>query len=242
VANFDLSPTGMRQWVKARETPYARALYNLARGMQRASIPVVPGLHKVLYFLHRQTVGGLSGLAHALWYKPLFQSRLERPAPRLFLYGGMPVVNGPLRMRFGSDCRVAGVMTISGRSTGAETPELVVGDNVDLGWGSTISVGRRVEIGNNVRLAPGVLLLGYPGHPVDPEARARGEPETEDQVGDIILEDDVWLASRVIVMEGVRIGRGTIVAAGSVVTRDLPPFVIAAGVPAKVKRKLAGGI
>lgn len=242
MANFDLSPNRMRQWVKARETPFARALYDLTRWGQRANLPVVPGLHKTLYFLHRLTVGGISRLAHALWYKPLFQSRLERPAPRLFLCDGMPLVEGPLRIRLGSDCRVNGVMTITGRSIGAETPELVVGDNVDLGWGARISVGRRIEIGNNVRLAPGVLLLGYPGHPVEAAARARGESETLDQVGDIILEDDVWLASRVIVMKGVRIGRGTIVAAGSVVTRDLPPFVIAAGVPAEVKRKLAGEI
>ncbi len=207
VANFDLSPNRLRQWVKARETPLARALYNLARWAQRASVPVVPGLHKALYFLHRQTASGLSRLVSALWYKPLFQSQLERPARRLFLFGGMPVVRGPVRVRLGSDCRVDGNTLILGRRTGATTPELVVGDNVDLGLGTIIAVGCSVEIGNNVRLTPSVNLFGYPGHPVDAEARARGEAETEDQVGDIILEDDVWLASRVIVMQGVRIGR-----------------------------------
>ncbi len=60
-------------------------------------------------------------------------------------------------------------------------------------------------------------------------------------MGDIILEDDVWLATGVSVMAGVRIGRGTIVAAGSVVTHDLPAGVLAGGIPAQVIHSLEGG-
>ena len=63
-------------------------------------------------------------------------------------------------------------------------------------------------------------------------------PDTEDQVGDIVIENDVWLATGVTVLAGVRIGRGSIVAANSVVTRDLPPGVLAAGAPARVVRHL----
>jgi hypothetical protein len=92
-----------------------------------------------------------------------------------------------------------------------------------------------------VRLAANVHLAGYPGHPIDAAARARGEPETDDQVGDIVLEDDVWLATGVTVLKGVRIGCGTIVGAGSVVTRDLPAFVLAGGAPARVIRSIEQG-
>ena len=63
-------------------------------------------------------------------------------------------------------------------------------------------------------------------------------PELDSQCGDIVLEDDVWLATNVSVSAGVTIGRGTIVAAGSVVTKDLPAFVLAGGVPARVIRSL----
>ena len=50
----------------------------------------------------------------------------------------------------------------------------------------------------------------------------------------VVIEDDVWVGSRVIILKGVTIGRGSVIAAGSVVTRSIPPYSICAGVPARV--------
>jgi maltose O-acetyltransferase len=58
---------------------------------------------------------------------------------------------------------------------------------------------------------------------------------------DVVLEPHVWIGNRVTILKGVRIGYGSIVAAGSVVTRSIPPMSIAGGVPAKVIRPLEGG-
>ncbi|WP_232325882.1 acyltransferase [Spirosoma montaniterrae] len=52
--------------------------------------------------------------------------------------------------------------------------------------------------------------------------------------GDVIIEDHVWVASRVTILPGVRIGRGSVIASGAVVTKDVPPMSIAGGVPAKI--------
>ena len=54
---------------------------------------------------------------------------------------------------------------------------------------------------------------------------------------DIVVEDDVWIGSRSIILKGVKIGKGSIIGAGSVVTKDIPPYSIACGVPAKVIKK-----
>ena len=54
----------------------------------------------------------------------------------------------------------------------------------------------------------------------------------------IIIEDDVWLGSGVVVLDGVRIGRGSVIAAGAVVNKDVPPHVVAAGVPARVIKSI----
>lgn len=154
----------------------------------------------------------------------------------------MPLLMGPLALHFGRDCRVSGRTTISGRWSSDPTPELRVGANCDIGWLTTIAVGGRVVLGDNVRIAGRAFLAGYPGHPVDAADRAAGLPDTADQVGDIVLEDDVWLATGVTVLAGVTIGKGTIVAAGSVVTKDLPAGVLAAGAPARVVRPLRSGL
>ena len=91
----------------------------------------------------------------------------------------------------------------------------------------------RISIGDDVQIGPRVQLL-TPTHPLDPEAR-RSKWEA---AAPITIGDNVWLAGGVIVCPGVRIGADTVVGAGSVVTRDLPPGVLAVGAPARVVRSL----
>lgn len=233
-----MSAATLRQWAKNGESPVARILWRAAKALRYGSVPCIPAIHKPLYGLRMAVREGTGFLIRTAWTTPLFQSRLEAPAPRLYLYGGMPLVLGPVHISMGSDVRLSGQTTISGKPTSHPAPRLEVGSNVGIGWQTTIAVGTRVVLGDNVRIAGRAFLAGYPGHPVDAADRAAGKPCTPDQAGDIILERDVWLATGVSVMAGVTIGEGTIVAAGSVVTRDLPPGVIAGGMPARVIREL----
>lgn len=239
MSNELFKPGGLRAWAKRRETPLASLLYRIAIWWRYASLPHLRPLHGALYAVYTSLDSIVRNLARVLWITPLFQARLEQPAKHLYVFGGMPMVQGPVRITLGAGCRIGGSSNIMGRTSSVPAPRLIVGDNCDVGWGHSIAVGRLVRFGNNVRLASRVTLAGYPGHPVDARARARGEPDTEDQVGDIVLEDDVWLGQGVYVLGNVTIGRGTIVGAGSVVTGDLPPNVLAAGNPARVIRQLS---
>ena len=234
-----MTSLALRQWVKRSDNPLSLAVYSAAMWWRSAAVPCIPPIHRTLYAIHRAALAASGNFIRIAWTTPLLQSRLVRPAPRLFLYSGMPQVLGPLEISIGPDCRISGQTTFSGRSAGAAKPTLSLGRNCDVGWQTSIAVGRRIVLGDNVRIAGRALLAGYPGHPLDAVARAAGLPETDDQVGDIILEDDVWLATGVTVVAGVRIGRGTVVAAGSVVTKDLPANVLAAGNPARVIRAIA---
>lgn len=230
-------PLRLRQWIKRQEHPLARALYRTNKRLRALDVPVIRPVHAPLYYLFVAFSRAFAGLLSVLWWTPLFKARLAGPAPGLVLYGGgLPFVAGPLVIRIGRGCRVSTQTSFLGRSAGVAIPALTVGDNVDIGWQTTIAVGRRVVLGNDVRIAGRAFLAGYPGHPLDPVARARGLPDTPDQVGDVVLEDGVWLATGVTVSAGVTIGRGTVIAAGSVVTRNLPPGVLAGGVPARVIR------
>lgn len=226
-------------WIRRRETPLADTLFRLAKSLRMMDFPVFPGFHRALLAVH-QTVAATVGFAsRVFYYTPMFRSKLAGTHRHLHLAGkGMPLVTGPVRISMGDGCRLSTALTISGRSAGHAVPVLEIGRNVGIGWQTTIAVGRKVIFEDNVRIAGRAFFAGYPGHPVDPVARADGKPDTEDQVGDIILRRDVWLGTGCTVSAGVEIGEGSIIAAGSVVTKSIPGGVLAAGVPARVIRPL----
>ena len=90
-----------------------------------------------------------------------------------------------------------------------------------------ITIGKRVLIGPNVTLCT-------TGHPIHPEHRMDGMYSFPITIG-----DNVWLGANVIVMPGVTIGENAVIGAGSVVTKDIPPNVIAFGSPCKVYRQIS---
>ena len=229
----------LKNWLRNNKAPWAQKTFVWLKSMRGFALPVVPVLHKTLFELHIGIANMLAAVGRVFWFIPLFQTRLTREAKNLYLYGGMPQILGNLQLTIGDDCRISGQTTFTARPS-STNPSLTIGNNVDIGWQTTIAVGTRVEIGHNVRIAGRAFLAGYPGHPVNPKDRAAGLPDTEDQIGDIVLEKDVWLATGVTVLAGVTIGAGTIVAAGSVVTKDLPAGVMAAGVPAVIIRQIEG--
>jgi acetyltransferase-like isoleucine patch superfamily enzyme len=95
--------------------------------------------------------------------------------------------------------------------------------------GTTIGCMKRITIGNHVRCGSNTVITDTDWHRDDP----RTTPDEE-----VFIQDNVWLGLNVTVLKGVTIGENSIIATGSIVTRSIPPNVIAAGVPAKVIREL----
>jgi galactoside O-acetyltransferase len=95
------------------------------------------------------------------------------------------------------------------------------------------SIGGSIIIGNNCLIGPNVIFrtASHKFDRVDTPIWQQGH-----KIGNIILEDDVWVASNVVIIGNVKIGKGAIIGAGAVVTKDIPPYAIAYGVPAKVSR------
>ncbi|MDP2561329.1 acyltransferase [Psychrobium sp. 1_MG-2023] len=228
----------MKSWLKTSRTPFVQSLWRWAKAIHCGDIPLPKSPYRVLYFFHQLVTSLCSFMMRLGYWTPLFKSRTKACGGQLFLYGGLPYIAGNLDISLGERCRVSGHSTFTGRTCSKQTPMLWIGDNVDIGWMTTIAVGSKVVIGDNVRIAGRAFLAGYPGHPLNAEERALGLAETDAQVGGIILENDVWLATGVFVMAGVTIGQGSIIAASSVVTKDIPAGVLAGGNPAKVIRKL----
>lgn len=107
---------------------------------------------------------------------------------------------------------------------------------------SAYNDNNRIFIGNYCSIAPEVAFLLSADHYVDHissfpfRVKVLGERLEGVSKGDIVIEDDVWIGYRSTILSGVRIGQGAIVAAGAVVTKDVPPYAIVGGVPAKVLR------
>lgn len=116
-----------------------------------------------------------------------------------------------------------------------------VGDNSKLWSASRLTIGDRVLIGHNSS------IFDCDTHPMNAGERHRqyleiitnGHPlEIDLREEPVTISDDVWIGCNVVVLKGVTIGRGAIIGAGSIVTSDIPPYVVVAGNPAKIIREL----
>lgn len=115
----------------------------------------------------------------------------------------------------------------------ARGARMSIGESTFINHGTSIAALERVDIGEHGTIGPHCMILDNDFHRLEPTRRQELPPSRPVKLG-----RNVWLGARVIVLPGVTIGDDTVVAAGSVVTRDLPPGALAAGVPAKVLRAL----
>ena len=182
--------------------------------------------------------------------------RLSLPSRRDFarlVQGGLRWLNARVRLR---RCRLGRRVTVWGNPHVNATGELTVGDRVTVhsflsrvqlsaGPGARLTVGddtyvnngavlsarQSVTVGARCQIASGVILM-------DADFHAVGALSAPGKAAPIVIEDDVWLATRAVVLKGVTVGRGSVVATGAVVTKDVPPYTLVAGVPARPIRTL----
>ena len=111
--------------------------------------------------------------------------------------------------------------------------DVVIGDHTRIGLHNTI-IGP-VTIGSHVNLAQGITVTALNHNFSD--ARKRIDQQGVSTAA-VIISDDVWIGANAVVLPGVTIGRHSVIAAGAVVTKDVPPYSVAAGVPARIIKHL----
>ena len=164
-------------------------------------------------------------------------------APSVVVHG-RPIID----LRHGATLHIGEHVTLNSRNFGyhlnmhspvklyADRPgaAIVIGDRCRI-HGSCIHAYASITIGDNCLIAANCQIIDGSGHSlsfddVDNRINTTGESRP------IVIEDSVWLGANTIVLPGVRIGRGSVVAAGSVVTKDIPAMVLAGGIPARTIR------
>ena len=173
------------------------------------------------------------------------------------------VIQNPFIIEFGakiinesndkSTIRLGHHNTLSGLLRTSERGRIEIGSYCAIRTGTYLGAANLIKIGNFVGIAQNTHIFDNNNHPISPKKRIfhriRVAPEGEDYLSlgaqwelsdsaPIIIEDNVWIGMNCFIGKGVKIGEGAIVARQSVVTKDVPPFTIVAGNPAKVVKKI----
>ena len=140
-------------------------------------------------------------------------------------------VTWPHQVSLGKDCTLEHGCYFKFDGIYRPGPLLVFGDNVFIGVGCEFNIRTRLEVGANCLIASRCYFVDH-DHGFSTRAIPIGK-QIDGIEAPIILEQDVWLGANVVVLKGVRIGQGAIIAAGSVVNKSIGAFEVWAGVPAR---------
>lgn len=151
------------------------------------------------------------------------------------------VSDNPGDIVIGDNCEIKAVLY------SYEGGKITIGNNCFISFSTFIGAMDLVSIGNDVIISTNVRIFDNNNHPTSPEARRK--MSHADFNGDlwkwkhsehkpVVIKDNVWIGEYSAILKGVTIGKGSIVASHSVVTKDVPEYTIVAGNPAKVVKKL----
>lgn len=149
--------------------------------------------------------------------------------------GKWVVCKGKPQMNIAGECEIKeGIRIWSNiyptRLTVFKGGKLVIGKNTFVN-GVRIAAKSTIVIGDNCTLAPEVIIMDSDFHDIS-------NHDEEGEAKPIIIENNVWIATRCVILKGVTIGEGAVVATGAVVTKDVPPYSIVGGVPAKFIKQI----
>jgi acetyltransferase-like isoleucine patch superfamily enzyme len=194
--------------------------------------------HELIKF-SKENPGRSSGIVRLLFMFHLTEIIVRLLLARIYLFEaskigrfvitkGRPLVSNRGILRMGSRISIWSNINRT-RISVHKNGVLVIGDNNFIN-GAIISAKDKVVIGNNCKFGPFAMIIDSDFHAVDDHSKeGKSEP--------VIIEDNVWIGAKASVLKGVTIGKSSVVAVGAVVTRDVPPYSVVGGVPAKIIRQ-----
>jgi len=142
----------------------------------------------------------------------------------------LPVINvtWPNRVKIGSNCAIEKNVFFKHDGIWGASFSIILGNNVFIGTNCEFNIRKLVQIGNDSLIASGCRFIDH-DHGVNTGSLIRTQDGPE---GEIIVGEDVWIGCNVVVLKGVKIGNGAVIAAGAVVTKSVPSMEIWGGIPA----------
>ena len=176
----------------------------------------------------------LANLPYKAWMDGLEEERIEN-RKRIYEYNNLPPEQWDRKTEL-----LKNILGKTGENVHINAPfhcdygyNIEVGENFFANYNLIILDVAKVKIGDNAQIAPNVSIYTA-GHPIHPDSRNSGY-----EYGiDVTIGDNVWIGGNACIMPGVTIGNNVVIGAGSVVTKDLPDNVIAAGNPCRIIREI----
>lgn len=144
-------------------------------------------------------------------------------------------LNHPENISLGNDVSLGIFCWIGTNNTLKAKPQLVIGNRVHIGAYSMIIAANKIKIGNNVLFSERVTVLDHYHKYEDVDLPVIDQPIAIK--GEVIIEDECFIGINSVIIGNIRIGKHAVIGANSVVTHDVPPFSVVAGVPAKVLKR-----
>ena len=216
-------------YLKIKLKPYFKLIkYNFKRLRFFIGKLLFFSLHKIIYFINN-----LFSFIYSGWV-----------SSSLSQLGVNPRISYPCNILGGNNIKVGNNVYI-GKRLRIETfevyqniklsPMLIIGNNVGINDDCHLACIHSIEIGDNVLIASKVFISDHSHGKISLDDLLL--PPTERLLtskGKIVIEPNVWIGEGVVILSGVRIGRGSVIGANSVVIKDIPPFSVAVGSPARV--------
>ena len=210
---------------------FARAAY---RGVRQLHLPVPRVVGRPLHLLHRAVRGAYYGVCRLFVCEPLFKAACASYGRNVRTGVFVHFVLGDGDIVVGDDATVDGKSSFVFGARFAARPLLSIGRRTYVGHRCSFSVSSRITVGDDCYLAAGCYFLDSPGHPLDPGRRLAHLPPDPEQVKPVRIGNNVWIGTEAMVLPGVTVGEGSVVAARAVVTADVPPYTLVGGMPARV--------
>jgi len=221
--------------IRGRSNPLYAFLYKSYKQVQAASVPTPPAVARALLAERLLRKQAFYWMTNKFYYEPMLRSRCTSVGKNLQTDGDLPMIVGSGKIFIGDNVRIGNRAGWILSPNLYPCPELHIGDHTSINHMVTISVECRVTIGSHCRIAGETTIFDNNSHSVFPE---NDRKMTRDDVAPITIEDHVWIGMRSMIFKGVTIGQGAVVAAGSIVTKDVPPRTLVGGNPARVIKTL----
>lgn len=224
--------------VRAQKTPFHAWLYKTVKKLKMARIPFPRFYGALLFHAWGFLLVVWRRFKQIFFYDAMLRYRCKHVGKGVYFESTFPLIMGYGDIYLGDRLGISGHVTLIASYKANLNPTIEIGEDVYLGYGTFLSCADRITIGNRVLIAQGVSIFDNNNHPIDPMARARHQAIGKIDFSPVIIEDDVWIGAKAVVSKGVTVGRGSVVAMESVVTRDVPPMTVVAGNPARVVKKI----